>query len=398
MITIPAPHSKGSEGAFSGNPMKSMARSIGFRVSSLGGLLLACGLVSASAQQFPQSGRDQVCQRLEGQLAAIDRSGGDPGRADQIRRLEEMAGRQQAELDRATMQSRRLGCDASGFFQLFGGGGRSDQCGPLNNQIQQMRSNLARSQGDLQRLQGVGGGFERDNQRRAVLTALAQNDCGPQYRSQAAAANAGPRNFFEQLFGGPGSIVAPEQDSNAGGGGGGYRTVCVRTCDGYFFPISFSTSPDRFHDDEMTCQRMCPASEAVLYSHRNPGEDMRQAVSTGGRLYTELPNAFKYKTEFNAACACKAANESWANAVKDDPSQPQDRGDIIVTEERARQMSVPRDAKGRPLLLPAQKAGQKGSAPAAGDGAPAAAEAPAPEPAGEKKPIRTVGPKFLQTQ
>ncbi|WP_245303467.1 DUF2865 domain-containing protein [Pseudorhodoplanes sinuspersici] len=370
-----------------------MARSTSFKISSLGCLLMACGLVSASAQQFPQyGGRDQVCQRLEGQLASIDRSGGDPGRADQVRRFEEMAGRQQAELDRATMQSRRLGCDASGFFQLFGGGGRSDQCGPLNNQIQQLRSNLARTQGDLQRLQGAGGGYERDNQRRAVLTALAQNDCGPQYRS--AAANAGPRNFFEQLFGGPGSIVAPEPDPNMpGGGGSGYRTVCVRTCDGYFFPISFSTSPDRFQDDEATCQRMCPAAEVVLYSHRNPGEDMRQAVSTGGRLYTEMPNAFKYKTEWNAACSCKQAGESWANAVKDDPNAPP-RGDIIVTEERARQMSAPRDAKGRLMLLP----GQKGPAAADAASAPAAAETPTPESSGEKKPIRTVGPKFLQTQ
>ncbi len=378
-----------------------MARFIGFKILSFGCLSLVCGLVSASAQQFPQSGRDQVCQRLEGQLASIDRSGGDPGRAEQIRRFEEMAGRQQAELDRATMQSRRLGCDASGFFQLFGGGGRSDQCGPLNNQIQQTRSNLSRTQSELQRLQGAGAGFERDNQRRAVLTALAQNDCGPQYRSQAAAANTGPRNFFEQLFGGPGSIVAPEQDPNAGGGGGGgYRTVCVRTCDGYFFPISFSTSPDRFHDDEATCQRMCPAAEVVLYSHRNPGEDMRQAVSSGGRLYSEMPNAFKYKTEWNNSCACKGANESWANAVKDDPSQPMDRGDIIVTEERARQMSAPRDAKGRPIVTPAQKAGQKGPAPApaAVEAAPAAADVQAPEPSGEKKQIRTVGPKFLQTQ
>ena len=361
--------------------MRRMARSNGFKILSLSGLTLALGLVSASAQQY------QVCQRLEGQLAAIDRGGGgDAARNDQIRRLEEMAGRQQAELDRATMQSRRLGCEASGFFQLFGGG--RQECGPLNNQIQQMRSNLARSQSDLQRAQGASGGYERDNQRRAILTALAQNDCGPQYRSQAAAANSGPRNFFEQLFGGPGSIVAPEPDQNVATRGGGYRTLCVRTCDGYFFPISFSTSPDRFHEDEISCQRMCPAAEVALYAHRNPGEDMRQAVSTGGRLYTELPNAFKYKTSWNAACACKAADQSWASAVKDDPSQA-GRGDIIVTEERAKQMLVPRDAKGRPLS-PSQN-GLKGST--AGDDASAEDSAP-----GEKKQIRTVGPKFLQTQ
>ena len=43
--------------------------------------------------------------------------------------------------------------------------------------------------------------------------------------------------------------------------GGTFRTICVRTCDGFYFPISYATSPDRFRDDEQTCQRMCPAAE-----------------------------------------------------------------------------------------------------------------------------------------
>ncbi len=123
-------------------------------------------------------------------------------KAEQIRQLEATLGRQQAELDRATQQSRQQGCEASGFFQIFGGAGRSEQCGALNNQISQMRANLARSQNDLQRLQSAGANYERDGQRRAVIQALAQNDCGPQYRAQAAQS----RNLFETLFGpGPGA-------------------------------------------------------------------------------------------------------------------------------------------------------------------------------------------------
>ncbi|MGD9924764.1 MAG: DUF2865 domain-containing protein, partial [Pseudorhodoplanes sp.] len=269
------------------------------RQYALVALALAASASPGIAQQLPQpqpqyypppgvtiSAREQTCQRLEAQLSSIG-GGGDPARGEQIRRYEEAMGRQQAELDRTQAQARRLGCEASGFFQLFGGLGRSDKCGPLNNQIQQMRANLARVQSDLQRLQGAGSGMERDGQRRAVIGALAQNDCGPQYRAQAA--RAAPGNFFEQLFGGPGSTSGPEQDP--GIGGGGFRTVCVRTCDGYFFPISFSTSQDRFRDDELTCQRMCPAAEVQLFSHRTSGEDMRQAVSTAGQLYTEIPNA-----------------------------------------------------------------------------------------------------------
>ena len=207
-----------------------------------------------------------------------------------------------------------------------------------------MRANLARVQNDLQRLQSAGANYERDGQRRAVLAALVQNDCGPQYRAQAAQS----RNLFETLFGSGFGTRQRSEQSSSDGAGSGYRTVCVRTCDGYFFPISFSTSQDRFRDDEATCQRMCPASEVQLYSHRNPGEDMRQAVSAnGGKLYTELPTAFKYKTEWSNACVCKQANESWANAVKDDPATQTalERNDIVVRGARqdiCRRRATPR--------------------------------------------------------
>lgn len=385
--------------------MTRFARNGGLAVLACAATLAASLAADHAAAQQPQSypapgqtlsARDQTCRGLEAQLANIDRAAGDQGKAEQIRRLEESVGRQQTELDRYSQQSRQKGCDAPSFLQIFGGGNRSEACPALTNQIQQMRANLARMQADLQRLQGAGANYERDGQRRSVIQSLAQNDCGPQYRAQAAQS----KNLFETLFGpGPGG----DQSTPNEGVGSGYRTVCVRTCDGYFFPISFSTSQDRFRDDEATCQRMCPASEVQLYSHRNPGEDMRQAVSTNGdrRLYTELPTAFKYKTEWSNSCVCKQANESWANAVKDDPASQTalERQDIIVTEERAKAMNAPRDAKGRPILPPAQKGAPKGSltsAPAAVAAEPA--PPPADQPEGEKKPIRSVGPKFLSNQ
>ena len=68
-------------------------------------------------------GTNPMCSRLEGQLSALDRGGGggDPAREDQIRRYQESQSRQQAELDRVTMQAKRMGCDSSGFFSLFNG-------------------------------------------------------------------------------------------------------------------------------------------------------------------------------------------------------------------------------------------------------------------------------------
>src|SRR5512142_2680462 len=107
-----------------------------------------------------------MCPRLEAQLATIDRGGADPAKEDQIRRYQDAATKQQAELDRVTSQAKRMGCDSSGFFSLFSG--QSAQCGPVNNQIQQMRANLDQITTSLERLRG-GGGADRDNQRRSVL-------------------------------------------------------------------------------------------------------------------------------------------------------------------------------------------------------------------------------------
>ena len=92
-----------------------------------------------------------ICPRLEAQLATIDRGGsGDPAKDDQIRRYQDAATQQQAELDRVTMQAKRMGCESSGFFSLFNS--QSAQCGPINTRIQQMRANLDQITSNLERL------------------------------------------------------------------------------------------------------------------------------------------------------------------------------------------------------------------------------------------------------
>ncbi|WP_207837141.1 DUF2865 domain-containing protein [Bradyrhizobium quebecense] len=330
-----------------------------------------------------------MCARLEGQLAAIDRGGGDPAKDEQIRRYQDAATRQQGELDRVTAQARRMGCDSSGFLSLFNN--NSAQCGPVNNQIQQMRANLDQMTANLERLRTGGlGGADRENQRRSVLTALAQNNCGPQY----AAAARGPGNFLENLFGGGGggnpNEPLPPPDAQYGGQSGTFRTVCVRTCDGAYFPISFATSQARFAADEQICKAQCPAAEASLFAYRNPGEDINQAVSISGQSYSSLPNAFKYRTEFNPSCSCKAAGQSWAEALKavDDQASAAQQGDIIVTEESARKMQQRAQTKAA--------AGKKGApAAAAQPQQPPAADATAPAAPASDGQIRTVGPTFI---
>jgi Protein of unknown function (DUF2865) len=338
-----------------------------------------------------------VCPRLEAQLATIDHGGsGDPAKDDQIRRYQDAAARQQGELDRVTSQARRMGCDSSGFFSLFNG--QSAQCGPVNNQIQQMRGNLDQITTSLERLRGGGfGDADRDNQRRSVLLALAQNNCGPQY----AAALRGQGNFLDNLFGNNNPAPAGNPGAPAGDVGpqsGTYRTVCVRSCDGFYFPISFATVPARFPDDEKTCKNLCPAAEATLFAYRNPGEDMSQAVSINGQPYSASPNAFHYRQEFNPSCSCKAAGQTWADALKtiDDTAAAQQQGDIIVTEESAKKMSR---APTKPTTAATAKKGAASTATTATAGSapddPTSTAAASSGAAPASKSIRSVGPTFI---
>jgi Protein of unknown function (DUF2865) len=367
-------------------------------ITSLSRSILTCAVlllgavvpgVDARAQTNPPGAPPQgaavnpMCPRLEAQLATIDHGGGsgDPAKDDQIRRYQDAASRQQGELDRVTSQAKRMGCDSSGFFSLFSG--QSAQCGPVNNQIQQMRANLGQITTSLEQLRS--GGADRDNQRRSVLLALAQNNCGPQYANAARA----PGNFLDNLFGNnnpatPGADLGPQS--------GTYRTVCVRTCDGAYFPISFATYPARFPDDEKSCKALCPAADASLFAYRNPGEDISQAVSINGQPYSALPNAFHYRQEFNPSCACKAPGQTWNDALKsiDDKATAEQQGDIIVTEESAKKMSRAPAAK---TTVPAAKKGTAGTTASMPE-TPATPAAPV-DGTSDNKPIRSVGPTFI---
>ena len=224
--------------------------------------------------------------------------------------------------------------------------------------------------------------------------ALAQNNCGPQYAERRS---SGPGQFPQQ------SVRRQQQQqsgraasADVGPQSGTYRTVCVRTCDGFYFPISFATVPARFADDEKTCKALCPAADATLYAYRNPGEDMNQAVSINGQPYTALPNAFRYRQEFNPTCACKAAGQTWSDALKniDDKAAAEQQGDIIVTEESAKKMSRAAGEAGAGLRQERRDAARPPPAP------PPAPDDPATTPplsrttprTGANKSIRTVGP------
>ena len=251
-----------------------------------------------------------------------------------------LSAKQQAELDRLGQQSQRLGCQGGGFFALFSG--QSPQCGPLNNQIQQMRGNLDRYLTEIQRLQGNSG--EREGQRRGILVALGQNDCGPQYRQYA---NSGPGGFFENLFGG--------RRRRAGARRSARRAPTERCASAPATAIT-SRSPIR------PCRASSPTTNNVPAPV--PGDrdralqppqsrrGRRRAVSASGRPYSELPNAFSYRKQFNAACSAGCpANRG-----------PMRCGKARRPDRRARRYRRHRGAGQAAVAAALRRAGQTGQA------------------------------------
>jgi len=93
-----------------------------------------------------------------------------------------------------------------------------------------------------------------------------------------------------------------------------YRTMCVRTCDGFFFPVSFATTKNRLKKDETVCKSSCGAP-AQLYYYPNPGGEIEDMISyRGNKKYKKLKYAFLYQTKFVASCRCQP--EPWTQAAK----------------------------------------------------------------------------------
>jgi hypothetical protein len=119
-------------------------------------------------------------------------------------------------------------------------------------------------------------------------------------------------------FGRPAAPAHPRVSYSGGGG----QAYCVRTCDGRYFPITASDGQSR----AASCNSFCPASETkVVY-----GSSIDSAATEKGKPYSELPNAFRYRTELVAGCTCNGKDQLGLAAVKieDDPTLR--KGDIVA--------------------------------------------------------------------
>ena len=189
-----------------------------------------------------------VCADLQRQLSAA-LSGGGGGSAQQVA----------SQLIRQQAEAGANGC--AGFNP---GKPATAQCPAIMASLRQLRADLARAQA-------------RSGSSPAMLRGqLARNGC----RERTTVAGGGPR-----LPGGAG------------------RTICVRTCDGYFFPIGNVDRRNRYKTDAEVCQSMyASAGEAELFVQRRR-DDIATAVSVDGKLaYADQPYAFIFKHVFSRSC------------------------------------------------------------------------------------------------
>lgn len=319
------------------------------------------------------------CTSLATERAAIDRRS-----VDSDPYLQAVA-RQRAAIDRAQLDYQRY-CTA-GLFQQ-----PSQHCPQLVQKLQEMQANMAK----LEHYQRAPS--REEDRRKSIEARLAQLRCserppvqapavtadyghpqpgtlvvGGPTRNQASAVRIGPvatpgvRTFTINGPNGPmlyreepgGRLVmigratvtdAPVPDAPVDGDplvsddpnavppddGGTFRTLCVRTCDGYYFPISYSATRGRFTQDADICRARCPGTETRLFVHPS-NADSETAVSADetAEPYSQLPNSLRYRREVVPNCACGRADPT---LLPPSASAEEDRaknGLIKVSDPRA---------------------------------------------------------------
>ena len=90
--------------------------------------------------------------------------------------------------------------------------------------------------------------------------------------------------------------------------------LCVRHCDGAYYPLATDVPPDRLGDMDRLCQAQCPAAASSAYAGRD-SDDIADATAVDGTRYSDLPTAFQFRKGATETCACRAPNQSWAEAL-----------------------------------------------------------------------------------
>lgn len=312
-------------------------------------ILVMIGIFSSATVVVAQS---DICRQYRAELSNLERGGGG-------RNFAAMAEQQRRELNRMVGYYQSLECDRGRVF-IFGSP-PSPECVSARSRIQAMEANYN---------QLVRQSSQASEQRRRSLLAAIQRSCTTAPRS---------RGLMEGIFGREEPYVDPRsaQERREDRRGFSGRPICVRVCDGYFFPLA-TTGGNRESAQQM-CQAQCPATPTQLFFMAGDRE-LERAAGADGTPYTSLPNAFRYRTTFDETCSCRQQGQSWAEALMQAEQMLSGRGDVVVNDDLARELSLPREWRGtRNVQTPRVEA----SAAAGG-----AVDA-------ERGPVRIIGPDLV---
>jgi hypothetical protein len=158
---------------------------------------------------------------------------------------------------------------------------------------------------------------QRQNHRRTVaafITGVAiLGACLPLLLAKSAGARGPISNNVYSLFladrgsssnFGPSDASSSRQNKHASAGLTSGRFVCVRLCDGAFFPIAPMANHSDIADHEESCSALCPDAPTALYVEPSGSDKIEDAVSPSGAPYTALPVALRYRTTEDNTCAC----------------------------------------------------------------------------------------------
>lgn len=224
--------------------------------------------------------QDDYCARLRADLAALGGGGAQTAAAGNTDAL-------RARISAARDRQRAEGCTGGFLGDLFGNGrnrANAGLCSAIRADIARMERELSRSRGASRRW-APRFDFDSFGEDNAALIRQRMEEAGCSTETARSGPNWGP-----------------------------YRTVCVRACDGFYFPISSSAKRGDLEQHAQACQALCPGQQVSLYYYNPSEDDPSNAVSLTGDRYSSSPNAFAYRNSFNPSCGC-APEGGWATVA-----------------------------------------------------------------------------------
>jgi hypothetical protein len=109
---------------------------------------------------------------------------------------------------------------------------------------------------------------------------------------------------------------------------GGTIVYCVRTCDGYFFPLANAAASS--DAQRSLCRSLCPGAPTEVYTLNTSQGGMEKATTRSGRTYRALSTAFDFREGYRSTCSCRPAGTGLTYLpIQEDVTLKS--GDIVVT-------------------------------------------------------------------